>query len=995
MKRKFLSKILISFIAIAILLAPISPTLEKQNEKLALETKINKTNAQTSNESNTATIEVTPIGKITTTSANFEITINDINHAYSTSFYEESTGFYSSTENGMLMVDVISKDNYINGIEEYIDTEVFDVEDEQPQTETFSIDSELEKNTEYYMFVTLQKTKTSGSFRYLYNSLSGEGNEVEQQGVKIRKITFDTTSGDITANELTTDNPEPAYSLDCGITNLGGCIAQILYTLWGASAWLASLAGSFLDFFVFYSINSDSYTSTFVTQGWDVIRDIANIFFIVALLYIAIKTILNLNVTNNKKLISAIVLMALLINFSLFFTQVIIDSSNILAKVFYNQIKSVDKNGEPSEAGAGGEKSISIGLVSKFNPQQVMSGEQANNNVGSFIFMVILLLAITLYTAYMFFTVAILFIGRVVSLWIAMIFAPLAFASYTVPFNIPGFGYKQWWNDLFKACFLAPMFIFFLYIIVLFTDLTKDAIGYATSSPDFIQKLMKTVIPFSIIFILLMKAKELAVSMSGDLGKALSKVGGTVLGVAGGAVMGAGALVGTGVVGSLASRMAGSESLKLAAEKKGLVGFGARMALKTGSFGSKASFDVRKTTAGSALGRAMGADFQAAKYLGLGTKAGGFEGITKRREEKIQKESELVKTKLTDAQVAEKHYKDKNGNDITTAVGLNNYRMQEYLNNVGKTSLLSSVAYSSVIATNGAKRAENKAIETYEKDHARDKQAFLDKKQKEYGNNAPTEAQKMKDLEEFEKNYKNKEDFIKTKKEENLDNEAKTWKMAIGGIGGVGLGAITGGAIGGTVLAGAIGGTGGLGGVLQEQEKILESERLARASLGKSLKGITDVGNRLKELNTLLTKQKDVLTIGKEKFGNLFGSDNKINETELNNKIAEYGVKDETFKEKMRLLTKTIHDQGGEEKLGKNHPDVQKLRAEESKYATHVVESKILKSLEEVESKIEDTEQKIFIAKGGNQQTGTQAKNTNTTNFRPPTTPSTPATPTK
>ena len=51
-----------------------------------------------------------------------------------------------------------------------------------------------------------------------------------------------------------------------------------------------------------------------------------------------------------------------------------------------------------------------------------------------------------------------------------------------------------------------------------------------------------------------------------------------------------------------------------------------------------------------------------------------------------------------------------------------------------------------------------------------------------------------------------------------------------------------------------------------------------------------------------------------------------------------------------------------------------------------MIHSKTLESLEDIEEKINDTEQKMFIARGGNPQTGTPTKATAPTNFQPATT---------
>jgi hypothetical protein len=404
------------------------------------------------------------------------------------------------------------------------------------QTQTFSLDL----NYNYFVLFMITDGGYDPYFHtYETNKHNYTTNAYNIQGVSdtfsLGQAGMDSNGNVIT--DQTTKNTTAPLDLDCGIRNLAGCIAQIFYAIFGIAAFIGELAGKFLDFFVYYSTNSTSYTSGFVTKGWGAIRDVANIFFIIALLYIAIKTILNLNVSNNKKLISYIVIIALLINFSLFFTQVIIDGSNILAKVFYNSIESKDANGALVR-GETGEKSISVGLISLFNPQKLVTQKVLDSDGGTalFIFITLLATALVLYAAWIFFTVAILFVSRVVMLWISMIFSPIAFASYTLPFDIPGLGHKEWWGELLKNAFLAPIFIFFLYIIVMFAGFLKDIVHFPDGA-DFMQKVMAVVIPFAILMVLLMKAKELAVKYSGEMGKAMSKAGAMVSGaVVGGAV---------------------------------------------------------------------------------------------------------------------------------------------------------------------------------------------------------------------------------------------------------------------------------------------------------------------------------------------------------------------------------------------------------------------------------------------------------------------------
>lgn len=490
--------------------------------------------------------------------------------------------------------------------------------------------------------------------------------------INYKSTTFFTTNSDSTTNDGTvgkTIDQTPA-DFGCGITKLGGCVLQILYVLWQASAWIATLAGGFLDFFIYYSTNSSSYTNEFVSQAWGAVRDIANILFIIALLYVAIKTILGLNVTDNKKLIGAVIIVGLIINFSLFTTKIVIDASNILAKVFYNNITSKDANSanangelQDSKAGAAGQKSISVGLVDKFNPQNiVMKAYRSGLGLGYSIFIVILLLVITLYTAYIFFSIALLFLARVVSLWLAMIFSPMAFASYTVPFDIPGFGHKEWWKNLLDNAFLAPIFVFLLYIIVLFAGFLTEIVKYNSDS-SWAERLLTIVIPFVILMALLKKAKELTVQYAGELGKEISGFGGKVAGLATGlasaTLIGGSAALLQGGLGHLGKRAFESKSMTEweTNKEEGLGGWSKRFfGKKIRSIGggddgkgglAGSSFDLRKGIAAGAL-RAM----SGATGLNLGgqskflmKESGGYEADLKRRDEKRKKRAEGLKIK--------------------------------------------------------------------------------------------------------------------------------------------------------------------------------------------------------------------------------------------------------------------------------------------------------------------------------------------------------------
>ncbi|MCX6751256.1 MAG: hypothetical protein NT161_00600 [Candidatus Nomurabacteria bacterium] len=547
----------------------------------------------------------------------------------------------------------------------------------------------------------------------------------------------DNTSGNTTGDVKSYNNNIDSYNLNCGTGfwltgggSLGGCIAAIFYVFWEASAWVARMAGGFLDFFVYYSTNDSSYRNLFIEKGWGAIRDIANILFIISLLYVAIKTILGLNVTDNKRLVGAVIIIGLIINFSLFTTKVVIDTSNILAKIFYNNITSEKAGSTGAVTGSGGEKSISVGMIAKFNPQEIISSDSyAKNGPGMFLFVTIILLAITLYTAYIFFSVALLFVTRVVSLWIAMIFSPLAFVSYAVPFEIPEFGHKEWWSNLLKNCFLAPIFIFFLYIIVLFLDIGKN-ITYNTVSTDPLQKIMGVVIPFVILFFLLKMAKEIAVKYSGKMGEAVMTGAKMIGGVALGAATGGAALLGSSTIGKYAQKVANKDDLRAQASgdkehfaKMGITDVNvqkkmqaaAQKKLARANYFAKSSFDIRQTGAGKGFSKVSGMDLS----KGLGIKATSTEqlkgGRHAQQEREKEKGIERMKTyELTGAAAAEQ-------NDLATKAKVQNNRATQYKEDKEKAKKF--------INDNGGVFDEQDFKENYEKgENLKDRGYGLDKK---------------------------------------------------------------------------------------------------------------------------------------------------------------------------------------------------------------------------------------------------------------------------
>ena len=254
---------------------------------------------------------------------------------------------------------------------------------------------------------------------------------------------------------------------------IGQMLAWIAHFIWSISSMLFTFSGYLLDYAVDFSVKDfkDHIDQIEVIDtGYKIVLNVANMLFIFILLYIAIKTILGAG-GDTKKLLINVILVGLFINFSLFMTKTIIDASNILAMGFYNGIQT--------EAGEtkGGQKIIAQGSIasalmsglrlqtmipssdSEYNKEDPSKG-LTNFNIminylgGSLMFLV---------SAFVFLSVALLFIVRFVALLFYMLFSPVAFLGLLLP------EFKQysskWWSGLQSQALFAPAFLFMAYLI--------------------------------------------------------------------------------------------------------------------------------------------------------------------------------------------------------------------------------------------------------------------------------------------------------------------------------------------------------------------------------------------------------------------------------------------------------------------------------------------------------------------------------------------------
>jgi hypothetical protein len=188
---------------------------------------------------------------------------------------------------------------------------------------------------------------------------------------------------------------------------------------------------------------------------WTIVRDLCNLAFIFGFIYIGIMTIIDPDKTSPKKLLGNLIICAILINFSLYLSQVVIDISNFVATQVYNAI-------------APGGQSISLaisnylhleGFWSAPNPDLIKrfagkTGTELAFFLSAFIFMLVVALILA-------FTALLLFV-RFVELVLIMMFSPIIFGARVFP-GTQKYSETMIHKLIYQSLF-APAYMLLLYV---------------------------------------------------------------------------------------------------------------------------------------------------------------------------------------------------------------------------------------------------------------------------------------------------------------------------------------------------------------------------------------------------------------------------------------------------------------------------------------------------------------------------------------------------
>ncbi|NCB20832.1 MAG: hypothetical protein EOM88_02830 [Clostridia bacterium] len=181
-----------------------------------------------------------------------------------------------------------------------------------------------------------------------------------------------------------------------------------------------------------------------VKNGWEVVRDLSNMFFVVILLIISFATILHIESYNYKKWLPRLILMAVLINFSKTICGLLIDIAQVVMLTFVNSFRDI----------AGGNFVEMLGIKAAVTA----ADGGAWNIIGAYILgLIYIIIALVVLT-----TMTMILAMRIVMIWIYVVLSPLAYLLQAFP---GGAQYaSKWWKGFTENLIVGPVLAFFIWL---------------------------------------------------------------------------------------------------------------------------------------------------------------------------------------------------------------------------------------------------------------------------------------------------------------------------------------------------------------------------------------------------------------------------------------------------------------------------------------------------------------------------------------------------
>ncbi|MBI5733398.1 MAG: hypothetical protein HY973_00425 [Candidatus Kerfeldbacteria bacterium] len=252
--------------------------------------------------------------------------------------------------------------------------------------------------------------------------------------------------------------------------NLGSFLAE--WIILPLARFIGGLVITLIGILIQIAQYNDFINAPAVAKGWVIVRDVVNMFVIVMMLVIAFATTFRIEEYQYKKLLSKLLIMSVLVNFSKMLTGLFIDFSQVIMLTFVNGFKDAAAgnfvNGFHIEDMFTFAKDKKIGGIKATD-----SGDDSAYFVASIMALISMSITLVVIAIYL-----IVFLLRIAILWLLIIISPMAYVLSAFPGQAKKYS-TEWWETFGKYLTSGPILAFFLWLSLAIMQFDSDAFGKA------------------------------------------------------------------------------------------------------------------------------------------------------------------------------------------------------------------------------------------------------------------------------------------------------------------------------------------------------------------------------------------------------------------------------------------------------------------------------------------------------------------------------------
>lgn len=304
----------------------------------------------------------------------------------------------------------------------------------------------------------------------------------------------DPTTGGTTADPNLDRSATENLIVDAGnaLSGVGEAVVTVVgSTILTIANLLLGIAGTLLNFVVVktvFEFGSVIGNSPGILVAWGIFRDLGNLVLLFGFIFMGLAMILNLNTFSAQKAIPRLLIFAILMNFSLFVAEAVIDTTNAVSSVIYSQANGdkfclqdiagvpitaqglgLTEQSDATSVDALNDCAVNYGIAGQIMQSTGLSTMwKTNGDFGATTATYVGLALFATIGAVVLFAAAIMLSIRLVVLSFLMVTSPIGFAGMAIP---PLQKYaKMWWDKLISQSIFAPILFILIFVSLKITD---------------------------------------------------------------------------------------------------------------------------------------------------------------------------------------------------------------------------------------------------------------------------------------------------------------------------------------------------------------------------------------------------------------------------------------------------------------------------------------------------------------------------------------------